>query len=102
MKQYIDKDAVVAEIEKAIDSPAPSHDQQCDWEDGYWCGLSTAECIIDTLEVKGVDLEKEIQEAQRNYKTIEEYKGYPCTMYADDIEWIAKHFYELGLKAKGE
>lgn len=57
MEQYINKAALAAEIEKAIDSPAPSHDQQCDWEDGYWCGLSTAECIIDTFEVKEVDLE---------------------------------------------
>lgn len=55
-RRYIDRDALIAKIEKAIDSPAPSHDQQCDWEDGYWCGLSKAECIIDTLEVKEVDL----------------------------------------------
>lgn len=79
----------------------------------YWF-LSSAEakyrCVVymelsewlDGLDVKEVDLEKEIQEVQRNYKTIEEYKSYPCTMYADDIEWIAKHFFELGLKAKGE
>jgi hypothetical protein len=50
-----------------------------------------------------VDLKKEIKEVQRKYKTIEEYEGYPCTMYANDIEWIAKYFFELGLKAqKGE
>jgi len=58
MAQYIDKTALVAEIEKAIDSPAPSHDPQCPWEDGYYYGLGIAESIIDTLEVKeiGVDL----------------------------------------------
>lgn len=56
------------------------------------------------VEVKEENLEKEIKEVQRNYKTIEEYEGYPCTMYANNIEWIAKHFFELGLKAlqKGE
>jgi len=56
------------------------------------------------VEVKEVNLEKEIKEVQRNYKTIEEYEGYLCTMYANNIEWIAKHFFELGLKAsqKGE
>jgi hypothetical protein len=49
------------------------------------------------------DLEEEIKEVQRDYKTIEEYEGYPCTMYANGIEWIARHFFELGLKAqKGE
>ena len=60
------------------------------------------EFIYSNKKEEKLDLEKEIQEAQRNYKTIEEYKGYPCTMYADDIEWIARHFFELGLKAKGE
>ena len=55
------------------------------------------------LEVKEVDLDLEIKKAQRKYKTIEEYEGYPCTMYANNIECIAKHFFELGLKAqKGE
>ena len=65
--------------------------------------LGKVKDFLDTLEVKEVDLEKEIQKIQRNYKTIEEYEGYPCTMYADGIEWIARHFFELGLKAqKGE
>jgi hypothetical protein len=50
--------------------------------------------------VKEVDLKKEIKEVQRKYKTIEEYEGYPCTMYANSIEWIARHFFELGLKAQ--
>lgn len=59
-RRYIDRDALIAKIEKAIDSPAPSHDQQCDWEAGYWCGLFKAECIIDNLEVKEVDLENSV------------------------------------------
>lgn len=55
-RRYIDRDALIAKIEKAIDSPAPLHDQQCDWEDGYWCGLFKVECIIDTLEAKEVNI----------------------------------------------
>lgn len=59
MIQYIDKAAVVAEIEKTINEPYPKHDQQCDWEDGYCSGLYKALSIIeDTLEVKDVDLEQ--------------------------------------------
>lgn len=57
MAQYIPKDALVAEIEKVIDEPAPSHDQQCPWEDGYYCGLYKAENIIEKLEVKEVDFD---------------------------------------------
>lgn len=59
MAKYIDKSAVVAEIEKIIEEPAPSHDSQCPWEDGYYVGLYKAESIIDTLEVKEVDFERE-------------------------------------------
>lgn len=59
--------------------------------------------FINTLEVKKVDLEKEIKEVQRNYKTIDEYEGYPAHIYSSDIELIAIHFFKLGLKAqKGE
>ena len=54
--KLIDKDKTVAEIEEAIDGPAPLHDQQCSWEDGYYCGLYKAESIINTLEVKEADL----------------------------------------------
>lgn len=68
MAHYIPKDALVAEIDKLIDEPAPLHDQQCSWEDGYYCGLYKAESIIDTLEVKEDNLlteqkiEKELAE----------------------------------------
>ena len=52
--------------------------------------------------MKEVDLDKEIKKVQRKYKTIEEYEGYPCTMYADNIEWIAKHFFELGMSVSNK
>lgn len=57
MAQYIDKNTVVAEIEKTINKPYPKHDQQCNWEDGYCSGLYKAWNIIEnTLEAKEVDL----------------------------------------------
>lgn len=96
MAQYIDKDALVAEIGEAIDGSAPSHDQQCSWEDGYYCGLYKVKSIIDNLEVKEVDLAKEIDEVIHNYKLNNHRHTSIC---APDIEWIAKHFFELGLKA---
>lgn len=58
---------------------------------------------VNSIEVKEVDLESEIKKIQKEYKTIDEYDGYPATIYANGIERIAKHFFELGLKAqKGE
>ena len=88
MAQYIPKSALVAEIEKLYNGEIDTYTRNI---------LDRLKSNIDTLETKEVDLEKEIKKVQRKYKTIEEYKGYPCTMYADNIEWIANHFFELGM-----
>lgn len=82
--------------DRAVDFPYMT---ACDW-----VAIAAAKRhLTNSIEVKEVDLDKEIQEVQRKYRTIEEYEGYPCTMYAGSIEWIARHFFELGLKAqKGE
>ena len=88
--KLIDKDAVVAEIEEAIDGPAPLHDQQCSWEDGYYCGLYKAESIIDNLEVKEVDLAKEIELVKGDYAQVD-------VAWNKDFDFIAKHFFELGM-----
>ena len=93
--KLIDKDALVAEIEKReglldLDNPLGIG------------GMVELECLkdtIDTLEVKEADLEQEIRKVQKDYKTIDEYEGYFSTIYASDIEWIAKHFFDLGLRA---
>lgn len=89
MKQYIDKAAVVAEIEKKIketESMQPKFDQ-------FWAGQISAFKgilkIIDTFEVKEVDLDfqKEL------YKAFGQVKDFTLGMH------IAKHFFELGIKA---
>lgn len=100
--KLIDKDKIIAEIEKAIDEPAPSHDQQCPWEDGYYCGLYKAEGIIDNLEVKEVDLNKEIKDYFNNQPIITRSKGIDYQLIPSGEE-TAKHFFELGFRAqKGE
>jgi hypothetical protein len=123
MKQYIDKDALVAEIEKrlnyrnkgleAINNGTFWDEEQS--EDTFNEALTTCaynavknelfelKCfldIVDTLEVKEVDLEKEIEEVKHNYKVDDNLHTSICSA---DIEWLANHFFELGLKAqKGE
>ena len=88
--KLIDKDKIVAEIEEAIDGPAPLHDQQCSWEDGSYCGLYKAESIIDNLEVKEVDLAKEIELVKGDYAQVD-------VAWNKDFDFIAKHFFELGM-----
>ena len=100
MKQLIDKSALVAEIKKAIDEPAPSHDQQCPWEDGYYCGLYKVESILDTIEVKGVDLEKEIEEHVVDMPMSEFTHDGEVDDYWDWAREEFRHFFELGLKAQ--
>ena len=90
MTQLIDKSAVVAEIERL----------QCP-EHGY-C-LDTLLDFLDTLEVKEMDLEKEITPS-----SVENMLCYFGVQSIDDMDSenlaeFARHFFELGLKAqKGE
>ena len=99
MKQYIDKAAVMAEIERRRDLHYKYY-----MKNGVG---SIAECkydedreilsFLDTIDTKEVDLEKE-------------FDDYTKDILACDIQFepfthlhnCAKYFFELGLKTKGE
>jgi hypothetical protein len=104
MEQYIPKAAIEAWIEKRIQ-----------YIDKYYCDVNCThqrieECrgfllFLDTLDVKDVDLRKEISNWWNNYyKEIDndykfgKYRGH--YMENSTIISLAKHFFELGLKAK--
>ena len=94
MIQYIDKSALVAELEKRIketESMQPKFDQ-------FWAGQISAFKgvlkILDTFEVKEVDLNTAVERYVEQHKS--ELNGY------FDLRRIAKHFYELGLKHRKE
>ena len=102
MAQYIDKSALVAEIEKRK-KEAESNCGGYKSYDEHRCDACTVGFyeefleIIDTLEVKDVDLEKE-------------FDDYTKDIIACDVQFepfthlynCAKHFFELGIKSKGE
>lgn len=95
--QYIDKAAVVAEIEK-LEKEHPynpySENYESGYDDGYLGCCSELLSFFDTLEVKAADLEKEI------HKFIDKEELH---LRLWDVDRIAKYFFELGLKAqKGE
>ena len=112
MKQYIDKDALVAEIEERRDgliSLSESCLANTAAKSGFYAQAQTLDGIknfIDTLEVQNMDLEKHLKE------DIEDVffdldgvavKGATSYLTVEDIKDIAKHFFELGLKSqKGE
>ena len=94
MKAYVDKAALVAEIEKRL------HKERFlkkNVHDAYTFALESVLKFLDTLEVKEVDLE-------------EEFDNYTKDILACDVQFepfthlhnCAKHFYELGKAQKGE
>ena len=97
MKELIDKAAVVAEIEKIYNEdykflPSDLVESVQDFKDDLLIAL-------DTLEVKEMDLEKEIKSwLDHGHITDTRYDDYDD----NDIESTAKHFFELGIKSKGE
>lgn len=88
--ELIDKATVVAEIERRI--------KEID-EIGTYLSpkgvLTNLLCRLNTFEVKEVDLEKEIELVKGDYEQVD-------VAWNNDFDFIAKHFFELGLKAKGE
>lgn len=108
MKQYIDKAALVAEIEKLKEEYA-----LCPTRNNYEDGLKEGRLIgykdvlnkINTLEVKEIDLEKELKNLDDTLFDLDgvAVKGATSYLTVEDVKDIAKHFFELGLKTrKGE
>lgn len=102
MKQYIDKDKLLLELTRRLES---YKEEISKFTSKYLIADIIAkeeECkelisFLDTLEVKEVDLDKEIKNWLSNGPITD-------TRYDDyddrDIERTAKHFFELGLKAQ--
>ena len=102
MAQYIDKATVVAEIENL----KGEYLKHCkDKFYGAWsCGtLDNILSFLDTLEVKEVDLDKEIDNIWNPRFNLGWNEKSLLSMNHEGFTTIAKHFFELGLKAqKGE
>lgn len=97
MAQYIDKAALVSELKKRINDYWSDSENTMGIYRIYPYALEEVIKYIDTLEVKEVDFENA-------YKGFVE-DDYMYSKLANNIvgKAIAKHFFELGLKAmKGE
>ena len=94
MAHYIDKSALVAEIEKLKLCTMDEHMNYYSAEaQGEYKALSKLESFIDTLEVKEVDLEKEYKDF------VEKDPVYNQLVNGIVGKAIAKHFFELGLRS---
>lgn len=100
--ELIDKAAVVTEIENLMCTTFTNFDE------GVNVAAKTLLEFINTMEVKDVDLEKELEnliEKEKafitNNREVKYYNG-DSFNHIYELEFIAKYFYELGLKAKEE
>lgn len=108
--KLIDKDALVVEIERRIEGINPLSQRVgvvgCSNTIKHLRGVLS---FINSLEVKKVDLEKELNNFIEQQKAfvkddrVVEYNNGDTFNHIYDLEGIAKYFFELGLKAqKGE
>ena len=97
MAHLIDKDALVAEIKRKKEEEVNYDDDSKSFasyaDHIYYSALDSMQDFINTLEVKEIDLDKEIDSVE------DRYYGFESLSRADIID-IAKHFFKLGLKAK--
>lgn len=52
--KYIDADKLNAEIDRLYNGEAPKHDQQCDFDDGYFTGIGAISQFIDSLQQESI------------------------------------------------
>ena len=110
MVQYIDKDAVIEEIEKKRNAALTRQrnleaiGQVTVLNETLARELNRIISFINTLEVKDVDLEKAIKDyifALPHAKTGIPH-GWKYSWSEEEVMKIAKHFFELKLKAQKE
>jgi hypothetical protein len=98
MTQYIGKDALLAEIDRQKIGYNVDGKHSIEYD-------TTRKIlnIIDTIEVKDVDLEKVIEEYFKGWTDDYDNGGAACHyqyVQVNDCKAIAKYFFELGLKTQ--
>ena len=102
MEQYISKSAIATEIRKRL-LPTLRAKHYDEWEEGQNSKCIAILEIIDTLEVKEVDIDKEIEEEYLKRRCYGGKNNMLVILNEPQFNKIAKHFFELGLNAqKGE
>ena len=106
MAQYIDKAVVVAEIERRLKfieirlerNNSYTEEGNTAWkrDKALYDAHNFLLSFLDTLEVKEVDFDREIRRYRMNNPII----GHREESLYDYMASVAKHFFELGLKAR--
>ena len=102
MAKYIDKSVIVAEIRRIKTHEFYLHLKE---DESAHRALDMVLESLDTLETKEVDLEKELERLDNILYDLDgvAIKGATSYLTVEDVKYIAKNFFELGLKTqKGE
>jgi hypothetical protein len=104
MEQYIKKSALVAEFNRLI-AELVKEGEGTMFEQGRISAFEDTKLFLDTLEVKEVDLEKEINKYISDNFFGSQTLGFFANRTKEepndeDIALVAKHFFEFGLKSK--
>ena len=95
--KLIDKDALVVEIERRLREL--SQLEKASYEIGLYDAYKIVLSFLDTLEVKEVDLD----DYYHKFLKKEWFESSHVRTVSEMMDFTAKHFFELGLKAqKGE
>ena len=100
MEQYIPKSALVAKINELLNlEEEVSYFDKNSFNSGRWKGLIIAKAIIDTLEVKEVDLDKETTHylLSEHRSPLNEIMHKAEMQYHKDIENAFKAGFKLGM-----
>lgn len=103
MKELIDKDLLKEKLNTRIEVlsiPEFSNNPLMVGERSAYLSILS---FLDTIEVKEVDLEKELETLDSLLYDLDgvAVKGTTSYLTIEDVKHIAKHFFGLGLKAKG-
>ena len=86
---------IKAEVERLYDGEAPAHDQQCDFDDGYFTGIDAISKFLDTLQEQPV-CEGLKEETERFMSNLTEKKGVFPPLTRLGFKAIARHFAKWG------
>lgn len=105
MPQYINKDNVIAEIDRLQDAiKATAIDDRISKEqaEAYKVCVKLRSFVEDILEVKEANLKKELERLDSFFYDLDgvAIKGTTRYLTVEDIKNIARYFFEFGLKTK--
>lgn len=99
-----DVERIYREVERLYDGEAPKHDQQCDFNDGYYMALAKVENFIEGLDggMPDKDVEGEIERYFNGWEDGDEYgqalNGEGECVSVEEVKDIARRFCEMGVE----